>query len=130
MSYKIGYKRPPATNQFKKGQSGNPKGRPKGSRNFLTLLDKELNQSITVNENGRKKKITRLQAIAKRVVAEALQGNPRGLINLITIFRQTGQFEAMDKDTLLPENYESLLDNFMTNHRHSKKDINGGNQND
>jgi hypothetical protein len=85
MAYEIGYKRPPKSGQFKQGRSGNPKGRPKGSRNFLTLLEQELGQSIVVNENGRKKKITRLQAMVKRMVAGALQGEHRSLLTLIEI---------------------------------------------
>jgi hypothetical protein len=60
MTYEIGYRRPPASGRFNRGKSGNPKGRPKGSRNFMTLLEQELAQSIVVTENGKKKRNSRL----------------------------------------------------------------------
>jgi hypothetical protein len=82
MAYEIGYRRPPPSGRFKKGQSGNPKGRPKGSRNFLTLLVQELGQSIVVNENGKKKTMTRMQAMVKRMVAGALGGEQKALLTL------------------------------------------------
>ena len=40
--YEIGYGRPPKHTQFKKGQSGNPEGRPKGIKSLSTELDDEL----------------------------------------------------------------------------------------
>jgi hypothetical protein len=113
MAYEIGYKRPPKSGQFKQGRSGNPKGRPKGARNFLTLLEQELGQSIIVNENGRKKKITRLQAMVKRMVAGALQGEHRSLLTLIEILKRTGRFEDASIDSLLPEDYETILDSYV-----------------
>ena len=113
MAYEIGYKRPPKSGQFKQGQSGNPKGRPKGSNNFLTLLEQELGQSIIVNENGRKKKITRLQAMVKRMVAGALQGEHRSLLTLIEVLRRTGRFEETVVENLLPDNYEAILDSYV-----------------
>jgi hypothetical protein len=113
MAYEIGYKRPPKSGQFPQGRSGNPKGRPKGSRNFLTLLEQELGQSIVVNENGRKKKITRLQAMVKRMVAGALQGEHRSLLTLIEILKRTGRFEDTTIDNLLPDDYEAILDSYI-----------------
>ena len=113
MAYEIGYKRPPASGRFKTGKSGNPKGRPKGSSNFLTLLDKELEQKIVVSENGKKKSITRMQAMVKRVVSGALQGDQRSLLTLVEILRRTGGFEKTDVDTLLPDDYESILESYV-----------------
>lgn len=94
MSYAVGYRRPPKDSQFQKGKSGNPKGRPKGSKNFLTLLSKELDQKVTVNENGRKKTITRQHAIVKRLVAGALSGDPKATLTLLDVLKRTGSMEA------------------------------------
>ena len=104
---------PPKVKQFAKGKSGNPKGRPKGSRNLLTVLDKELGQSVVVNEGGKKKTVTRLQAMIKRLVSGALQGEQRSLLTLVEILRRTGKFEEHEPEHLLPDNYESLLDAFV-----------------
>jgi Family of unknown function (DUF5681) len=113
MSYEIGYRRPPKTGQFKKGKSGNPMGRPKGSSNFLTFLEQELGQSISVNENGKKKTITRMQAMVKRMVADALQGNHKALLTVVEILRRNGKFEDTDIESLLPADYESILDSYV-----------------
>ena len=119
MAYEIGYRRPPVNNQFKKGKSGNPNGRPKGSKNFLTLLEQELEQTIVVNENGKKKTISRMQAMVKRMVADALQGNLKSLLALVEIMRRTSRFEETDIQGLLPNDYESILDTYIDD-RHKK----------
>jgi hypothetical protein len=113
MAYEIGYRRPPESGRFKKGQSGNPKGRPKGSINFLTILEQELGQSIVVNENGKKKNITRMQAMVKRLVAGALQGDLKALMTLFEILRRTGKFEQSSVEAMLPDNYQSVLDSYV-----------------
>lgn len=112
MSYEIGYRRPPESGRFKTGKSGNPKGRPKGSTNFLTILERELSQTVVVNENGKKKTITRMQAMVKRIVAGALQGDLKALMTLFEILRRTGKFEESG-EALLPEDYQSVLDSYV-----------------
>jgi hypothetical protein len=71
----IGYKKPPRQTQFKPGQSGNPTGRPKKRTSFAESIEKELNTRITVNEGGERRKITKLQAIAKQQTNKALNGD-------------------------------------------------------
>ena len=57
----VGYCRPPKDKQFKPGRSGNPYGRPRGSRNSATLVQEHLETIVTVRENGRVRKMTKLQ---------------------------------------------------------------------
>ena len=78
--YRVGPGRPPKNSQFKKGQSANPKGRPKGSVNIATLIRRILRQRVTIQENGRRKVITIAEAIAKRFVNNAMMGDFRALV--------------------------------------------------
>lgn len=75
--YIVGYRKPPVRTRFKKGESGNPKGRPRGSKNMATLLDEELNARVPVSENGKRKTITMRKAISKQTVRKAASGNER-----------------------------------------------------
>jgi hypothetical protein len=57
--YKVGYKKPPLHTRFQKGLSGNPRGRPPGSKNFSTLLNDALNEAVVVTEDGKRRKISK-----------------------------------------------------------------------
>jgi hypothetical protein len=73
----IGYKKPPRDRQFKKGQSGNPKGRPKGAKNYSGILQRELNARISITENGKHQAVTKQEALVKSTLNIALRGDPR-----------------------------------------------------
>lgn len=83
--YEVGYRKPPKDTRFPKGQSGNPKGRPKGSKNLATLLHEALNQLVPVREDGRLRKVSALAAIAMRMVHEGLAGKPRAIDQLLKV---------------------------------------------
>jgi hypothetical protein len=80
--YQVGYAKPPQHTRFKKGESGNPTGRPKGSKNLTTLLEKELKQRVVVTENGRRRSITKQEAMVKHLVNKAVSGD-RPLMQLL-----------------------------------------------
>jgi flagellar motor protein MotB len=61
---------PPIETQFKPGQSGNPAGKPKGSKNFSTILKERVERESNILEDGRY--LTRLEVIAEQTVALAL----------------------------------------------------------
>lgn len=77
-----GYKKPPKKNQFKKGQSGNPKGRPKGSISFKGMLKKELNSCIQTSEGT----ITKAEAMIKQVVNGAVLGNLKNVEQITKLY--------------------------------------------
>lgn len=72
--YEVGYKRPPVKNQFKPGQSGNPKGRKKLIKDFKTDLKEELEETLTVQVDGKLKPITKQRALIKKLLSKALSG--------------------------------------------------------
>jgi hypothetical protein len=77
VTYEIGYRKPPKATRFAKGKSGNPKGRPKGSHKLETQLRAELQRKITVTEGGRRRTMTRQQALIARTLSAALQGDQK-----------------------------------------------------
>jgi hypothetical protein len=86
--FQVGYRKPPKHTQFRKGTSGNPKGRGKGVRNFATEIEEDLNSSVPVTENGKHKRYTKRKAIAKRLVAKAATGDPKAITLLLNETRQ------------------------------------------
>jgi hypothetical protein len=84
--YRIGYGNPPKRTQFKKGQSGNPRGRPKGGRNLATDLAAELGEHVTVREDGRPRRMSKQRALIKSLMAKALQGDVRAVTAFLALY--------------------------------------------
>ena len=76
-NYRVGYGRPPREHQFKKGQSGNPKGRPKGATGSKALLRKILAQQVAVNQQGEQRSITMMEANLQQLANKAVRGDHR-----------------------------------------------------
>lgn len=81
----VGYGKPPKKDQFKPGQSGNKKGRPKGTKNLKTDLEEELAEKIPIKEGGKQKKISKQRAMLKSLMVKALQGDLRASNTLLSM---------------------------------------------
>lgn len=113
--YEVGYGKPPKSTQFKPGQSGNPKGRTKGSKNGIyTYIQRELNSSITLTDGS---KITKEQGFARQLTNKALRGDIQSQKLLFNI-HQKGQRKdkaELFMARLIKEGYvtEEMIDNFL-----------------
>jgi hypothetical protein len=86
-SYAVGYRKPPRETQFTKGQSGNPRGRPKGSQNVATFLQKAARQRVKVTINGGSRFVTKLEAAVTQLSNQAASGDPRAIRDLLYLYR-------------------------------------------
>lgn len=85
--YAVGYGKPPHHTRFKPGCSGNPRGRPKDAKNLSTLVHEALNEQVVVAENGRRRKVSKRQAIIKQLINRSAQGDLKAMQMLLTIMQ-------------------------------------------
>lgn len=111
--YEVGYGKPPEHTRFRKGESGNPKGRPKGSKNLKTELAEELQERVAVKEGGRRCEVSKQRAMIKSLMARALQGDARAatlIINMVARFLD--QTEENDLEAPLSADDLAILERF------------------
>jgi hypothetical protein len=100
-SYEVGYKKPPSSTRFTKGQSGNPKGRPKGAKNLANLLFKIGRERVRVQVNGRPRTITKLEAILLQLANKAISGEDRAareILHLHSLYEGSEQSGTEEVD--------------------------------
>ena len=83
LDYEVGYGRPPRQTRFEPGRSGNPRGRPNRSKNLATLLSEALREPVIVTENGRRRKVSKRQAVIKQLVNRSAQGDLKAMQMLL-----------------------------------------------
>jgi hypothetical protein len=108
---KIGYGHPPRAHRFKPGQSGNPSGRPARRKGLADLLAGALQQSTSVRERGRLRKMTKAEAMARRFADLAVEGDPRILRLLLGEIRaaeERAQEEPALRDVLTAADREVI----------------------
>lgn len=99
--YEVGYARPPRHSQFKKGQSGNAAGRPKGKLNVATELERALSETVVVNEGGRRHAKSKFQIAITQLANKAAAGDlkaVRMMLDLVALVNPVGTGAANAPD--------------------------------
>lgn len=108
--HRVGYQKPPEHSRFKKGQSGNLKGRPRGTKNLKTDLREELRETIMVREGERTLRISKQRAIVKSLIAKTLKGDARAAAVLLSLISNSDGFDnSADVDQPLGTDEIELL---------------------
>jgi Family of unknown function (DUF5681) len=126
---KLGYGNPPEHSRYKKGQSGNLRGRPKGKLNMATLLEQTLREKVVLTENGRQKTVSKLEAALKQLTDQATSGNLKALQVLAALVRSSEErgFKASAPDSALDEFDEKVVVGILDRLEAGKK---GGQENE
>jgi hypothetical protein len=112
-----GYKRAPKDHQFKPGQSGNPRGRPKGARNLRTDLTRMMKKHVSVRENGKQRRITRQEAMLLSLYDKALHGDVKAAVNIINmIIKLEPSPTDQSRSELVSEADRAIIEDFLRRH--------------
>jgi hypothetical protein len=104
----LGYRKPPKHTQWRQGQSGNPKGRKKGSRNFKTEVKELLNSMVSVVRDGKPAKMSAQRAALERLFDKALNGDIRALTQLIRLAQEHSDAEPSSVEGLSANDQQIL----------------------
>ena len=124
--YEVGYGKPPKNTQFKKGESGNAKGRPSKTKNTLTILTSELDKTVVLKENGKEVKLTKRQAMLRHMVNKAVQGDSKAMFFVFNQLLQLDQKEELKAHVskMFLEEDQAILKRFLQENSNQNGDNN------
>lgn len=112
--YAVGYGRPPQHTRFKPGQSGNRRGRPKGTVNLKTDLVEELGEKVLIREGEKSRPVSKQRAVVKALVSRTLKGDARAaslLMSMMLRLLDTGE-GAPEVTVPLQDDERAILEAF------------------
>ncbi len=109
-----GYKHPPKSTRFRPGQSGNKRGRPKGSRNLKTDLNKLMTKRIAVREDGEVRHVTGQEAMLLGLFEKALRGDSKASTQLLGMLMKFEVSEPAPATTVtVTDNDRAIIQDFL-----------------
>ena len=111
--YQVGFGKPPKATQFKPGQSGNPTGRPKGGKGVKTIMRAIADRKLTMTVDGKKRRVSRLEALFERLIHDALKGDARAQHQFLSLALQVfGTEEEATMKEKLSAGDEAIMNAF------------------
>jgi hypothetical protein len=108
-AYEVGYSKPPRQTRFAKGQSGNPKGRPKGSQNLATIVAKVGRERVKVTGNNGTRSITKLQACVTQLGNQGASGNLPAIREFMNLSKSSEDAEQSSLRAPVPQERDQAV---------------------
>jgi Family of unknown function (DUF5681) len=112
--YEVGYGKPPKAGQFRKGQSGNPKGRKRSEENFFAIFKRLVTKRVKVSNNGAVKTFSMAEAIFVRNYQAAMNQDETAMGNVLKLLEYAGETrdqhdpKVVGRDIFMPEPAKSI----------------------
>jgi hypothetical protein len=120
----VGYGKPPQNFRFKKGRSGNPRGRPKGALNMATVLNRTLREKVVIEENGKRKTVSKLEAAIGQLATRATSGDAQAIRYLCQLVKSAEERSVVEPTTQLSETDQKVMANILKRFQQSSKEKN------
>ena len=121
---KPGYKRPPRATQFKRGRSGNPKGRPRGVRSLKTDLTKLMKKRLRIREDGEQRHVSGQELMLLKLFEQAAKGDIKATTQIIGMLIKLDASEPPEKKPeVVTENDRAIIADFMRRNTPSKDEV-------
>jgi uncharacterized 2Fe-2S/4Fe-4S cluster protein (DUF4445 family) len=91
-TYEVGYGKPPKANQFRKGRTGNPRGKRQGEENTISAFKRIVSERVKINDGEKVRTITLAEAVILKNYNAALQKNPFAMSNIFRLAEASGEF--------------------------------------
>ncbi|MFY9827932.1 MAG: DUF5681 domain-containing protein [Rhodoplanes sp.] len=108
-----GYKRPPEGSRFRRGQSGNPRGRPKGARNLMTDLTALMKKRVAVREDGELRRVSRQEAMLLSLFEKAVRGDVKASGQIIATLMKMDAHAAPSKPDIITDKDLTIVGDFL-----------------
>jgi len=117
--YEVGKGKTPKEHRLKKGVSGNPSGKKKGTKNLKTILEEELKSKIEITENGKKKKVTKQHALIMALLAQGIKGNTQASNTAFKLIAEVFGYDPQTGETKkLPKDDQEIIDLYQLQNGH------------
>ena len=114
--YETGYGKPPKHHQFKPGQSGNPRGRPKGAKSTATIIDEILSRKVRIRSERGVRKITVHEAMLMGFADQGLKGDTKSAGFLLDR-KDRAQAAGEQANTETTPDEQEIIEFFLKKHK-------------
>ena len=90
--YEVGYGKPPKANQFRRGRTGNPRGKRQGEENTISAFKRIVSKRVKINDGEKVRTITLAEAVILKNCNAAVQKDPFAMSNVFRLAEEAGEF--------------------------------------